>query len=53
MIHLLLYFSVLQNIADSRPKVRYLVAVDDSKSSLEEVVKAVSGALTTGKVSII
>ncbi len=33
------YFRVIQNIADSRPKVRYLVAVDDSKNSLEEIVK--------------
>ena len=30
---------VIQNIADSRPKVRYLVAVDDAKNSLEEIVK--------------
>ena len=32
-------FRVIQNIADSRPKVRYLVAVDDSKNTLEEIVK--------------
>jgi hypothetical protein len=32
-------YSVVQNIADSKPKVRYLVAVDDSKNTLEEIVK--------------
>ena len=46
-------FRVIQNIADGRPKVRYLVAVDDSKNPLEEVVKAVSSALSTGKVRAI
>ena len=34
-----LFFSVCQNIADSNPKVRYLCAVDDSKNSLEDIVK--------------
>ena len=38
-IYLLIYFcSVVQNIADSKPKVRYLVAVDDSKNILEETI---------------
>ena len=32
-------FSVIQNIADSRPKVRYLIAKDDANNTLEEVVK--------------
>jgi hypothetical protein len=30
---------VIQNIADSRPKVRYLIAKDDSQSSLDEIVR--------------
>jgi len=30
---------VLQNIVDSRPKVRYIVAVDDSKTMLQSIVK--------------
>ncbi len=34
-----IYFRVIQNIADARPKVRYLVAVDDSQNTLEEIVK--------------
>lgn len=33
------FFSVVQNIADSRPKVRYLVAKDDANNTLEEIVK--------------
>lgn len=32
-------FSVIQNIADSRPKVRYLLAKDDSQNSLSNIVK--------------
>jgi hypothetical protein len=38
----MIFGSVIQNIADGRPKVRYLVVVDDSKNMLEEIVK-VSG----------
>lgn len=49
-IHIKDLAAVLQNIADSRPKVRYLVAVDDSKHTLEELVKAVSLTLSTGKI---
>ncbi|KAK2150919.1 hypothetical protein LSH36_382g01056 [Paralvinella palmiformis] len=44
---------VIQNVADSRPKVRYLVAVDDSKHMLEEVVKCISQNLGSGKVKYI
>lgn len=36
---LYLYDSVIQNIADSRPKVRYLIAKDDTQTTLEEIVK--------------
>jgi len=32
-------FSVLQNIVDSRPRVHYIVAVDDSKTKLQSIVK--------------
>ena len=42
--------AVLQNICDSKPKTRYLVAVDDSQMSLMEIVKAISVALHNGKV---
>ena len=42
--------SVLVNITDSRPKVRYLVAVDAAHNTLEEIVKAISDNLGTGRV---
>lgn len=35
----LFFDSVIQNIADSRPKVRYLIAKDDTQTTLEEIVK--------------
>lgn len=44
---------VIQNIADSKPKPKYIVAVDDSQNMLEEIVKAISSSLTTGKVKSI
>ena len=31
--------SVIQNIADMKPKARYIVATDDSQTTLEEIVK--------------
>ncbi|XP_077994074.1 adenylate kinase 7-like [Glandiceps talaboti] len=49
-IHIKDLAAVIQNIGDSRPKTRYLVAVDDSQNSLEEVVRAVSTSLGTGKI---
>lgn len=38
------------NIADGRPKVRFILAVDDSKNTLEEIVKVISQNLGTGKI---
>lgn len=35
----LVWTSVIQNIADARPKVRYIVAVDDSKNTQKQIVK--------------
>lgn len=49
-IHIKDLASVIQNIMDARPKTRYLVAVDDSQNSLEEIVKIVSTKGGTGKV---
>ncbi|CAD5122064.1 DgyrCDS10516 [Dimorphilus gyrociliatus] len=49
-IHIRDLAAVIQNILDSRPKIRYLIAADDSKHTLEEIVKAVSKALGTGKI---
>ncbi|OWF43656.1 adenylate kinase 7-like [Mizuhopecten yessoensis] len=52
-IHIKDLAGVIQNIADSRPKVRYLIAKDDAQNTLEEIVKAVSQNLGTGKVKMI
>ncbi|KAL4237761.1 Adenylate kinase 7 [Mactra antiquata] len=52
-IHIKDLAAVIQNIADSRPKVRYLIAKDDSNNTLEEIVKCVSGNLGTDKVKTI
>nr|XP_018670747.1 adenylate kinase 7 isoform X2 [Ciona intestinalis] len=49
-IHIKDLASVLQNILDGKPKTRYLVAVDDSQNSLEEIVRIVSSKSGTGKV---
>ena len=43
--------SVVVNLADSRPsKPRYLLAVDESKNTLKEMVAAISRQLTTGRI---
>ena len=40
----------MQNICDQKPKVRYLVALDDSKVKLKQITKAVGKHLGTGKI---
>jgi adenylate kinase len=50
MIHIHDLSSVLQNIADQKPKVRYVLAIDDSKLNLKQITKAISKQLTTGKI---
>ncbi|XP_073248934.1 adenylate kinase 7-like [Porites lutea] len=49
-IHIKDLAAVIVNICDQNPKVRYLMAVDDSKNTLEEIVKVVSVHLGNGKV---
>lgn len=49
-IHIRDLGGVIQNIADSRPKIRYLIAKDDSNNTLEEIVKAVSMNLGKDKI---
>lgn len=38
-IHVRDLASILVNICDQKPKVRYILAVDDSKPTLEEIVR--------------
>ncbi|XP_035269685.1 adenylate kinase 7 isoform X1 [Anguilla anguilla] len=42
--------SVIQNIVDFKPNTHYLVAVDDSKNTLEDIVKVISQVLGPGKI---
>ncbi|XP_031567964.1 adenylate kinase 7-like [Actinia tenebrosa] len=49
-IHINDLASVVVNICDQHPKVRYMVVVDESKNTLEEIVKAISLSLGTGRM---
>jgi len=44
---------IIVNICDMKPKVRYIMAVDDSKSTMEEIIRSISKNLGTGKVKYI
>ena len=50
MIHVKDLAQVVQNIADSPPRTRYIVAACEAKNTLEEVTKAVAQHLGNGKV---
>ncbi|KAK2864252.1 hypothetical protein Q7C36_003406 [Tachysurus vachellii] len=41
---------ILQNIIDHKPKMHYLIAVDDAHNSLEEIVEAIAYVLGPGEV---
>ena len=45
--------SIVLSLADGRPKVRYVLAVDDSHNTLKQIVKAVSSQLGNGKIQYI
>ncbi|XP_056402090.1 adenylate kinase 7 isoform X2 [Hyla sarda] len=49
LIHIADLASVIQNVVDHRPRTHYLVAVDDSAHTLEEIVKCISTHLGPGK----
>ncbi len=48
-IHVLDLAAIILNLADSRPKGRYILALDDSHSTLTELVEAISRHLGTGR----
>eukprot|EP01135_Chromosphaera_perkinsii_P001293 Nk52_evm20s164 gene=Nk52_evmTU20s164 len=52
-IHIADLSSIVLETADSQPEVRYLLAVDESKNSFEQIVKAISETMGTGKVRLI
>lgn len=45
-----LEFSVILNIADNRPKTRYILALDESHNTLQEIVKAISLGLGPSRI---
>nr|XP_008505197.1 PREDICTED: adenylate kinase 7 [Equus przewalskii] len=49
-IHVLDLAGVIQNVIDHVPKVRYLVAVDESVHTLEDFVKCISKSTGPGKI---
>ncbi|KAK3753134.1 hypothetical protein RRG08_024412 [Elysia crispata] len=49
-IHIKDLAAVIQNVADGRPKVRYIIAKDDAQNTLEEIVRTVSQNLGSGKL---
>ncbi|XP_039981276.1 adenylate kinase 7-like isoform X2 [Xiphias gladius] len=51
MIHVYDLAGVIQNIIELRPKSKYILAVDDSKNTLEEIVKMISDTLGPGKIN--
>ncbi|XP_072218252.1 adenylate kinase 7-like [Leuresthes tenuis] len=50
MIHVNDLGGVIQNIIELRPKSKYILAVDDSRNTLEEIVKMISDVLGPEKV---
>ncbi|XP_018538054.1 LOW QUALITY PROTEIN: adenylate kinase 7-like [Lates calcarifer] len=51
MIHVYDLAGVIQNIIEHRPKSKYILAVDDSKNTLEDIVKMISETLGPGKIN--
>ncbi|KAM5273682.1 adenylate kinase 7 [Ctenodactylus gundi] len=50
MIHVLDLAAVIQNIVDHVPKLHYLVAVDESTQTLEDLIKFISRSTGSGKI---
>ncbi|XP_063765766.1 adenylate kinase 7 isoform X2 [Eleginops maclovinus] len=49
-IHISDLASVIQNVIEHQPKPYYLLAVDSSNSTMEDILKAVSSSLGPGKI---
>ncbi|XP_056333136.1 adenylate kinase 7 [Danio aesculapii] len=48
-IHINDLAGIIQNVLDHKPKVQYFVAVDDSKNTMEDIIKAITLMLGPGK----
>ncbi|KAK5903275.1 hypothetical protein CgunFtcFv8_007071 [Champsocephalus gunnari] len=53
MIHVYDLGGVIQNIIELRPRTKYILAVDDSKNTLEEIVKMISNTLGPGEINLL
>ncbi|KAL7388110.1 hypothetical protein ABVT39_007334 [Epinephelus coioides] len=51
MIHVYDLGGVIQNIIELKPKSKYILAVDDSKNTLEDIVKMISNTLGPGQIN--
>ncbi|XP_045916561.1 adenylate kinase 7-like isoform X1 [Micropterus dolomieu] len=51
MIHVNDLGGVIQNIIELKPKSKFILAVDDSKNTLEDIVKRISDILGPGKIN--
>ncbi|KAM6964998.1 adenylate kinase 7-like [Aplochiton taeniatus] len=49
MVHVNDLAGVIQNVIDHKPKAHFFLAVDDSRSPFEDIVKAISIVLGSGK----
>lgn len=52
-IHIRDLANIVVNICDQKPKVRYILAVDDGNSTLEDIVRSISNNLGTGKIKFV
>uniref|UniRef100_A0A667Z6Q8 Adenylate kinase 7a n=1 Tax=Myripristis murdjan TaxID=586833 RepID=A0A667Z6Q8_9TELE len=50
MIHVYDLGGVIRNIIDLKPKSKYVLALDDSKNTLEDIIKMISYVLGPGKI---
>ena len=48
--HYVHVISIIVNIADIRPKIKFIVAVDESNCTLEDIVQVRGVALYSGRV---
>ncbi|XP_061610212.1 adenylate kinase 7-like [Phyllopteryx taeniolatus] len=49
-IHVLDLAQIIQNLIDVKPKSKYILAIDDSKNKLLDIVKSISHVLGPGRV---
>ncbi|XP_051909270.1 adenylate kinase 7a [Hippocampus zosterae] len=49
-IHVLDLAKVIQSLIEVKPKAKYILAIDDSRNKLEDMVKAISHVLGPGRV---